>query len=269
MARYGERTRLNNLSINSSHVGAWFGISASVPGVPTTPSLDGLRVWIDANDNTTITASSSRVSAISNKASGYTSFVWSNATGGTQPLLVAGAQGGKQVMQFTNARSDVLSNSTSSPMASATTLTMFLVSKTTSTNNGYKFSIGSDTSPTSAPLWFQLNSKNYYETGSGGSSTTGTFTTANVANINYVNHVSGTSKDFRTYVGGSVVDSITGVAGVLSVGGPTSPVSSIGRGFGATPPPDMNFCEVLLYNKTLATDEILQNISYLTSKWGI
>jgi hypothetical protein len=265
MSRYGQRTRQGN-NATTDVVANWFG--NQFVALPT-PALDGLRVWIDANDNSTITASSSRVSAISNKAAGYTSFVWSNGTGGSQPLLVENAQGGKQVMQFTNARSDVLSNSTSSPMASATVLTMFLVCKTTSTNNGYKFSIGSDTSSTAAPLWFQLSSKNYYETGSGGTSTTGTYTSFDVANINYVNHISSTSKDFRTYVGGTAVETITGSAAGLSVGGPSSPVSAIGRGFGNTPPPNMNFCEVLLYNKTLTTDEINQNIIYLTSKWGL
>ena len=265
MSRYGQRTRQGN-NATTDVVANWFGNQFVALPLPV---LDGLRVWIDANDDSTITASSSRVSAISNKAPGYTSFSWSNGTGGSQPLLVANAQGGKQVMQFTNARSDMLRNSTSSPMANATILTMFCLVKTTASGNGYKFSIGSDTSSVAAPLWFQLSTTNYYETGSGGTGTVGTYNVVNTANINYVNHISATSKDFRTYVGGTAVETITGAAGTLSVGGPTSPVSSIGRGFGETAPPDMNFCEVLLYNKTLTNDEITQNINYLTSKWGV
>lgn len=265
MSRYGQATRQGN-AVTTDVVANWFG--NQFVNLPL-PIFDGLRVWIDSDDNSTITASSSRVSAISNKAPGYTSFSWSNATGGTQPLLVLNAQNGKQVIQFSNSRSDFLSNTTSSPMAGATILTMFLVSKTTSSTNGYKFCIGSDTSTTSAPLWFQLGSKNYYETGSGGSGTTGTYTSFNVSNIHYVNHISSVSKDFRTYVNGSAVETITGAAAALSVGGPTSPYSAIGRGYGATAPPDLNFCEILLYNKTLTASEINQNISYLTSKWGV
>lgn len=235
-----------------------------------TPVINSsLRIWLDASDSSTITASANRVSAISNKAAGYTSFVYANADSASQPLVVANAQAGRQAIQFANSRSDMLYNQTSSPMAGATVLTMFLVAKTTSTGNGYKFCVGSDTSNYSAPLWYQLSQKNYYETGSGGSSTTGTYTTAGVANIQYVYHANNTAKDFRTYIGGTAVETISGGGGQLSVGGATNPYSSIGRGYGATAPPDMYFCEIVLYNAALTAGEIAQNIAYLSAKWGV
>lgn len=263
MSRFGQRVRLLQDS-SAKQVMSWFGRDFSA-----LPVLTDLRIWIDASDSSTITSSSGRVSAIANKAPGFTSFVYSNGTAGSQPLIVANAQNGRQALQFLNSRSDMLRNTTSSPMAGASALTMFLAHRTTSTDNGYKFSIGSDTSTFSAPLWFQLSQRNYYETGSGGSSVTGGLTVTNTANIQYHQHVANSINNLRTYINTAMSENITGTAGNLSVGGPTSPISSIGRGYGDSAPPDMFIYEILLYNRNLTTGEISANISYLNAKWAI
>jgi len=243
--------------------------SLGIPNVipPFNPnSISGLKYWYDANDGSTITSSGGRVSALANKATGIT-LTLLQATSGKQPLIVASAQGGKQVLQFTNARADQLYLATS-PMSGATAHSTFLAYKSTSSTTGYKFAFGNDSGAGTSPLFYQLSSHNYYETSSGGSSTQGTNNIVNVANIMAITQSSGSSPILKTYTGGTAAETITGTAGSLTVG-TAGAGSFLGQGLGGAAPTDFNFCEVLTYNNVLSAGDQAAVVAYLTAKWGI
>lgn len=249
-------------------------IQTVIPAVPapTSPVLSGLRYWYDANDNSTLTSSASRVSAITNKASGY-AWTLSQATSGKQPLIVTNSQNAKQILQYTNARGDALTNfGTGNPMLGATSLTNFLVVKSTSTTNGYKFCYGANGGGVDA-IFYQLSSKNYYEAGSGVCAVTGTYSVNGLANIQVIVSVSGSAANQKTYVSGTAQENITGASGTWSISDTSAQLDprrvSIGAGYNDSLPTDFNFCEALSYPSSLSAGDIASNVSYLTAKWGL
>ena len=239
---------------------------------PTSPVLTGLRYWYDANDGATLTSSGGRVSAITNKASGY-SWTLSQGTSGQQPLIVTNSQNGKQILQFTNARNDALTNfNTGNPMLGATSLTNFLVVKSTTTTNGYKFCYGANNPGTNA-LFYQLTSKNYYEAGSGVCAVTGTYSVNGIANIQVIVSVSGSASNQKTYVGGTTQENVTGASGTWSISDTSAQGEprrvALGTGYDGSASADFNFCEALSYPSSLSAGDIAANVSYLTAKWGL
>jgi hypothetical protein len=211
------------------------------------------------------------VSAITNKASGY-AWTLSQGTSGRQPLIVTNAQNGKQVLQYTSARNDTLVNTnTGNPMFGASSLTNFLVVKSTASTTGYKFAYGGNGSGNNA-IFYQLTDKNYYEAGSGICATTGTYTVVNTANIQVIVSVSGTSPNQKTYVGGTAQENITGTSGTWEIndtGGADPRRVSIGAGFNNSATINFNFCETLSYASALSAGDIATNVAYLTAKWGV
>lgn len=248
-----------------------FSAAGAGGGIPTSPSLTNLRIWYDANDSSTITVNSGRASAITNKAAGYP-WTLSQATSGRQPLIVAAAQNGKQVLRYANSRGDALqTNAINHPMTGATIHTWFGVYKTTETRTGYKFVIGYNSDKAFLPL--QLSDKNYFENGSGLNGTTGTNNVVNVPNIQVVQQTSGGAQFLRTYTNGTILENITGTASTFFIDGTTATppgmLTSIGTGFGDFAVPNLDFCEMLQYNAVISTDDFNNNISYLTAKWGV
>jgi hypothetical protein len=256
--------------MTQSALGIFSAAGAGGRPTPTSPVLTNLRLWYDANDSSTITVNSGRASAITNKASGYT-WTLSQGNAGRQPLIVSAAQNGKQILRYTNARQDVLANAnTNHPMTNATILTWFGVYKTTETRTGYKFVIGFNSDK--AFLALQLpDNKNHSQNGSNYNVLQGTNNLVNVPNILAVQQSSGSSQFLRTYTNGTILENITGTASAFYIDGTTAggQLTSIGTGFTDFAVPNMDFCEMFMYNAVLSTDDFNDNISYLTAKWGV
>ena len=239
------------------------GIIASSKSTGAQPHLTDLRMWYDANDNTTLTVSGSpsRVSAITSKASGYTHTL-SQGTSAKQPEVVANYQNGLQALKLTNARGDDLRIGNASPMNGATAHTTFVACKTNSTTNGYKFCFGNDTSY-EFPLFYQLSSKNYYETSTGTSAVTSTSNFNGVANVMMIKHT-GTSVTMITSTATDETNTATG-GGSLSVG---NTITAIGRDPGGGTA-DVHIFEILVYTGILDATATAKTKDYLKTKWGI
>jgi hypothetical protein len=228
-------------------------------------SISGLKFWYDASDTTTITVSSGRASAITNKATGI-SFTLSQGTAGKQPLIVAAAQNGLQILRFTTARVDQLNNTGASAMDGATVLTIFWAGKTNSTTNGYKFAFGNDNGTAAFPLLYQLSNKNYFETGSGTNSITGTSSYNGTSNIQYVEAQGTPGNTQKTVTGTTETNTAAGSAiNVGSAGG----IKNTAIGSSSAACTDLDFYEVFTFNRALTSTEYDNMISYLKTKWGI
>jgi hypothetical protein len=238
------------------------GIIASSRLTTPQPHLTDLRMWYDANDNTTLTVSGSpsRVSAITSKASGYTHTL-SQATGGKQPEVVTNYQNGLQALKLTAARNDNLNTNSATPMNGATAHTTFVACKTNSTTNGYKFFFGNDVLY-GLPLFYQLNNKNYYETGTGSSAVSSTSNFNGVAVVGMIKHT-GTSVTMITSTATDETNTAT-AAGNLDVG---NAQTGIGRDASGTA--DVHIFEILVYNSILDATATAKTKDYLKTKWGI
>jgi hypothetical protein len=74
----------------------------------------------------------------------------------------------------------------------------------------------------------------------------------------------------RTYTGGTILETITGGSGTFTIAGSGAGLlTSIGEGWAAFTPADMDFCEIIAYPNTLSTTDFDNNIAYLTSKWAV
>lgn len=233
--------------------------------VPSIPVTSGLRMWYDASDTSTITQSGGRVSAITNKASGYTHTL-TQATSGKQPAFTANGRNGLSILQFSNSRVDSLNNTASTPMNNTTSVSIFFAGKTTSTANGYKFSFGTNNGSGGFPLIYQLNNKNYFETGSGTNPVTGTSDYNGVANIQFVQATGATGGTIQKTVTSTTETNTNSGQNFTASPGPTY-WTGIGEGAGS--PTDYDFYEIAVYNRTLTTDEYNSVVAYLKAKWGI
>lgn len=243
-------------------VAGFVGVKLATPGFDPN-SISGLRLWYDADDSSTITVASNRVSAITNKATGYAATL-TQATSGQQPFLAASTQNSKQVIQFAASRTDQL-GLTGTPMSGATAQTAFLAHKTTSSTTGYKFVYGQDANGIS-PLYYQLSSKNYYETGSGVTSVTGTNNVVNTAQIMQITQGVNGYPILKTWSGGSAIETINGNSGTWSVASSAN-FTRLGAGWANCT--DFNFFEVIVYNTVLSAGDQTSVINYLTTKWAI
>jgi len=93
--------RLDNLhrELYSAHTGIGFGvIASSKQGVFLPTDVAGLKVWIDVDDNSTITESGGVISQIDDKSGEGNDL--SQATVGLRPLLITAEHNGKDTMRF-------------------------------------------------------------------------------------------------------------------------------------------------------------------------
>jgi hypothetical protein len=235
------------------------GIIASRKVILAPPSTN-LIMWYDANDATTITNSSGKCSAITNK--GPTGFTLSQATSANQPTIVANAQNGKTALRFSGCS---LSNSNNSPMVGATAVSIFAAAKYTGGAADYKVAFGSNTSNNGAfPLTYMLTTgANYYETGSGGNPLTSSSTYTNTGNIQMVKQGS-SSREQSTYINGVSTDNQTGgnSPALNIVSG--NQLNTLGLGGG-----NWDFYETLWYNAVLSGGDTTTVIDYLKAKWAI
>jgi hypothetical protein len=245
--------------------------------VPTSPVTTNLKQWYDASDATTITLNSGRVSAMTNKAVGF-AYTVSQATAGNQPLLNTAAVNGKDTIQFTNARTDTLSNSTSfAPGQGATTMSFFLVVKIDdSTIQGGMYMTGRDAGAGGGYMPISLidlsaAQKMDYQTGSGGNVLTATNVIANgTVLLHYVNQVGATSIEQKVITNGAT-DTTTRTSGLVALdvggggGGYTPGVGFNTRGGAAS----FQLCELLFYDATLSATDFTTNVDYIKNKWGI
>jgi hypothetical protein len=221
-------------------------------------SIANCKYWYDASDTSTITSSSGRVSAITNKTG--TALTLSQGTSGQQPLIVTNVYNGLQILRLTTARGDVLK--IASTNISGSVHSTFLVTKTNSTANGYRFSFGQNTA-FRFPLLYQLSNNNYYETGSGSSAISSSVNTQGTLNIFQLIH-NGTAVTMKSYFG-ATTNTVTATGGSsLNIGTQTT---EIGRAAGENA--DFDFCEVLTYQAGLTSGEVTSVVDYLKTKWGV
>lgn len=252
-------------------------IASSKVGIASSPVTTNLKQWYDASDSTTITLNSGRVSAITNKASGF-AYTLSQATAGQQPLLNTAAVNGKDTIQFTNARSDYLINSTQfAPGHGATTMSFFLVVKIDDTTiQGGMYMTGRDAGAGGGYMPISLidlsnNQKIEYQTGSGGNVLSASNAISNgTVLLHYVNQVGATSIEQKVITNGAT-DTTTRTSGLVALdvgGGPGGYTPGVGfntRGGFAS----FQLCELLFYDATLSGTDFTTNVDYIKNKWGI
>lgn len=245
--------------------------------VPTSPVTTNLKQWYDASDSSTITLNSGRVSAMTNKAVGF-AYTVSQATAGQQPLLNTAAVNGKDTIQFTNARTDILTNQTQfAPGHGATTMSFFLVVKIDDTTiQGGMYMTGRDAGAGGGYMPLSIidlsnNQKIEYQTGSGGNVLSATNAISNgTVLLHYVNQVGATSIEQKVITNGAT-DTTTRTSGLVALnvgGGPGGYTPGVGfntRGGAAS----FQLCEVLFYDATLSATDFTTNVDYIKNKWGI
>lgn len=246
-------------------------IASSTVSAEPEPILTNLVQWYDASDSATITQSGGRVSALANKASGYT-YTLTQATAGQQPLVVSGSVNGRDTIQFTSARSDFIANQTPyAPGHGATTMSFFLVVKMDNTTTGGLYMTGRDAGVGGyMPISYFNSSKFTYQTGSGANAlnSTNTISSGTVA-IHYCNQVTSSSITQKVITNGAVDTTTRTPSHTLDVGGgPGGYTPGVGfntRGGFA----NFQLCEVLFYTSTLSAGDYSYNETYLKNKWGI
>jgi len=225
-----------------------FGVAFNSSGGGFDPdSIDGLGVWYDASDNSTITESSNRVSQWDDKKG---SADLSQSTSGDQPLLVEEDQNGLDVIDFDGDRfMSVSGGEVSQPQTFYIALTGF-----------------ANTGTLKRPIWAgnqQIFTSN---------------TTANKW-VMYAGLEPNFTEDIGTgfqiwrivfngassywYVNGNIkIDA--GNAGTKTTGG-----AAVGAASDGGAPSNNKFGEILRYDALVSSDDNDEIMTYLNDKWGL
>jgi len=211
----------------------------------------GLTIWYDFSDVSTITKdSSNRISVVADKTSNGFDLV--QATGGAQPLWVAGDKNSLGVIDFAGSR---YMASTFASMSNTTGYSIVLACVVPADNNTSMFS---STSPTSAKL-------RTYNTGTLALENLGVVTTSPViSGLNGSWHTIvciGNDTSSKVYIDGTLMGTgdmdanlVNWLVGAESTSGG---YSNAKQG------------ELIAYNRVLSATEISDLHTYLKKKWGI
>jgi len=214
-----------------------------------------LKVWLDADDSSTITKDGSNKVSQWNDKSGEANHV-SNSTAGSQPLWVDSAQNSKPLIRFDGV-DDFLQKATFENGDLSQPATVFAVVKMPS--NYYKYAMSGSVS---GKQW---------KVASGNSSAI-TFVMSAGGELETLNHYTNMRQYTLTYNGASSVARqsktayMSGDAGTEVLSGLTLAMRylSAGSGFGAC-----DWCELLIYEGAI-DDSVRDSIEdYLATKWGL
>jgi hypothetical protein len=240
------------------------GVTTATPITTWTPSypddISNLYAWYDANDSTTITKSSDRVSAWTNKE-GTSVRDLNQGTSGSQPLWVSADKNGKDVIDFASSRY-ILTDANLTSVSSATTT--FIVTQIPASSVNINHSMSNRNNTTWHPLYKEDNNSIRVSNTSGGA-----YVIDNPPSLESWTYATiianGTSGFVRTN-------------GVLETTVPTSPTGSanafVGLSVGryesiAGSYWNEKIAEIIIYDRLLTTSEIEGVEAYLKVKWGL
>jgi hypothetical protein len=253
-----------------------WGIVASIPSStlsmdipPSTtvlepPQLSDLAIWLDAADNSRVSLSGSNVSAWIDKSSNGLSM-----TGATPPTYVSNVLNGRQVVSFTTAQS--LSSTTALTLSPSNTWALvfnsptggnfFMVEHSSNINNvqgSYFLGVNWDL--------YAMNRTGVLSTWKRYQDTIGQNVPPFSANTWYIAIVSDNN------LNGGVFFRRNGTTrSIVNVNSYTSLAGNITSNFfiNHRVPANVNFGEILVYNRGLTLSEVQSLEGYLANKWGL
>lgn len=221
-----------------------WNISISAPD-----NIGGLQLWLDANDNSTITESSSKVSQWDDKSGNGNDVT--QATGSRQPTANSRTISSKRVLDFDGGNS-LKSVPISFP---AQPTTIFVVAQDDVQGGGFIFD---GNALTTAITMFQATAPDRFRAFAG---TVLDFNSA-LSSAPTIRTFIANGVNSEQFIDGASV--VTGDAGTQTLGGIT-----IGSRFDNTSSWDGAIAEVLVYAGLLSTAELTAVHVYLSNKWGI
>ena len=212
-----------------------------------------LKVWLDADDSSTITKDGSNKVSQWNDKSGQGNHV-SQSTAGSQPLWVDSAQNSKPLIRF-DGSDDSLFRNTYTGGAITQPATVFAVLKMGDTY--YKMQMDSK------------DGSNRFAIASGNSSAI-TFVMYGGAELETLNHYTNMRQYTLTYNGASSVARQSKTAYMSGNAGTMSMIGLIlGDDWNGSSNSECDWCELLIYEGTVA-DSVRDSIEdYLATKWGL
>lgn len=226
--------------------------------------ISGLKLWLDADDASTITLNGSNVSQWNDKSTNAYNF--SQATAANQPARTLSGQNGKTVLTF--ATNDFLQNITINWGASASTLffvgkedktggTGFMNLFTTGTGATGQWGYGVQNDPNEKISIFDIGQAAFYfaQTMSSGNADILCFTSAGISGTSV------TANLFKNQTADAnnplTATNTTSAAGALL----GSSAAGVEAYFGTV-------CEVIMYDSVLSTTNRNQVEDYLKTKWA-
>jgi len=253
-----DKTDLTNVQDNSIFVETdtarryWFNGTTWNQELPVT---EGLKLWLDASDSSTITTATG-VSQWNDK-SGQGNNV-SQATTASQPAVISANQNGKDIIRF-DGSNDVLIRSTYTGGAITQQVYTFIVCKMPSTANGvYGWVYDSDASSRHTFIVNSISSPNHQIYA--GTALTGT----SVDSTNF--------KLYSLLFNGSSSTLRRAKTNILSGNAGTANMNGIWLGSdngGTTYNSNVEIAEILIYDAILSDTDRDNIESYLTNKWGL
>jgi len=234
--------------------------------------ISSLSFWLDASDSSTITQTSNQVSQWNDKSSkGYNV---SQATSANMPLTNQSTKNGLNVIYFDGVN-DLLVNTTNSLMNNINGYSAFVVVSDFTTSGVTSRIFQKDTASVGAS-WLSFrrlvaNGKLWsLVTRRLSTDTAVTFESTTNANSNY--NLQSSIGDFLTGVITLRVNKVQEATGTTTTG-TTNSVTGAAISIGALVTPlqfaNANIAEIVIYERTLSTQEIQNVENYLTSKWGL
>lgn len=235
--------------------------------------FSGNVLWLDASDDTTIIKDGSNLVSQWDDKSGQ----GNNATQGTgveQPVYGSNTINGRNVLTFddTNSENMLISSFGSFMSGSDKVCTVFTVFKHRETASQYMWGFGRSTND--APIYAaQISSSQTYKPqkrDDASSIKTPEGSTAITTGTAYIaaQVIDSTGTDVDVYINGT--QDIA--AGDIDVGTTTIDEFMVGGvPFASAPflPWNGDIGEIIIYNRSLSTEEITQVNNYLSNKWGI
>jgi hypothetical protein len=251
------------MSIKSIKSG-YRGISALAGNFPFSPAdLSGLKLWLDADDASTITLNGSDVSQWNDKS--VNAYNFAQSTAALQPERTLSGQNGKTVLTFNN---EALTNASIDWGSSASTL--FIVAKENSASTGWQ---------------------NVFTTGTGANGQWGYGIAANSAGNDislfdiaqahqpFASEMTNTNADILCFLtagisGGSITVELfkNGTADAINprtLANTTSAAgASLGRNAAGNEPYGGTICEIIMYDTQLSATNREKVETYLKKKWA-
>lgn len=226
--------------------------------------LDGLKLWLDADDAATITIGTG-VSQWTDKSGAGNTVV--QATGALQPTYVDDVQNGRPILRF-NGTSQYMAKTTPSSLVGLAEYTCFCVNKADDTV-GTRVVFGCYESTGNQRSWRVIRTNSAAgRTVNISSSGTGTDSTLTVAGTNAQFTLTYFTVDDADITLVNDGNSDTGVAATPSFAGTSALYIGINDP-AAEAWWDGDIGEIIFYNRVLAAGEITQVTSYLETKWGL
>ena len=258
------------------------GIIAAGSGLPPTPTspVAGYKLWLDAADTSTITASGGAVSQWTDKS--VNAYAFTQATSAYKPATGTDTQNGKNVLTW-GTSDNLLGTSAASTwqfMNNNTGSTTFIAFKQTvaADSAGLLQTNGATKNETGIYIWHQATSKlqHVISRSVGGTAVADNTTGANALNtsFNYVTVIGNPAdatpanrSDIRVAQGSAIKNS-TNIGAINNV----APFESLrigdyaaGGGLGL----NGTLGEIIIYDSVLSAGNILLNQQYLAAKWGV